>query len=79
MALHLVPPEPKPERSKRQKVLDRVAAAAPAHLAKCKRCGSMEFIETRIGVEMVKGQPKGGTKALICLHCMTRGERVVIR
>ena len=79
MNLHLVPPEPKPEKTKRQKVLDRVAAAAPEHLAKCVRCGSMEFIETRIGVEMVNGQPKGGTKALICLHCFMRGERVVAR
>lgn len=77
MSLKLVPPTPRPPRSKREQVLDRVAAAAPAHLLKCLRCGSMEFIETRIGVEV--GRPKSGTKALICLHCMIKGERVVAR
>ena len=79
MALHLIPPVPKPERTKRQQVLDRVAAAAPSHLLKCHRCGSMELIETKIGVILKAGKASGGTKALICFHCMTKGERVVIR
>lgn len=40
----------------------------------------MEFIETEIGITQTgASRPKGGTKALICLHCMMRGERVVIR
>lgn len=79
MPLKLVPPEPKPERTKRQQVLDRVAAAAPEHLAKCARCGSMEFVETRIGVQIVKGKPNGGRTELACFHCLMRGERVIIR
>lgn len=77
MSLKLVPPAPKPERTKREQVLDRVAEVAPAHLLKCQRCGSMEFIETRIGIE--KGKARSGSKALICLHCMMRGERIVVR
>lgn len=81
MALKLVPDAPKPERTDKQKVLDRVAAAAPAHLLKCPRCGCMEFIETRVGVEKsATGKPKGGTKALLCLLCLLmRQQRVEIR
>lgn len=77
MALKLVPPAPKPERSKRRQVLDRLAETAPAGFLACKRCGSMEFIQTLHGV--AQGKPKSGTKALICLHCFVhRGERVGI-
>lgn len=80
MSLKLVPAEPKPERTPKQQVLDRVAASAPAYLLKCPRCGSLEFIETRTGVEVTKaGKHRGGTKALACLYCMMKGERVIVR
>lgn len=80
MALKLVQPVPKPARTKRQAVLDRVAEQAPSHMIKCCRCGSLEFIETRFGVEVTSaGKHRGGTKALICLHCYMKGERVVAR
>ena len=41
---------------------------------------SLKVIETRIGVEASgSGKPKGRTKALICVHCMMKVERVVCR
>jgi len=77
MSLKLVPKQPKPERTKREKVLDRVAAHLPPHLVACPRCSSLEFIETILGIE--KDKPGTGERTLICLHCYMRGERVVIR
>ncbi|HEY4083442.1 MAG TPA: hypothetical protein VGM81_22355 [Burkholderiaceae bacterium] len=79
MALHLVPKVPKPARSKRQEVLDGLAELIPATILKCPRCGSLELIETRIGVQSHDGKTSGGTKALICLHCMIKGERILVR
>lgn len=80
MTLKLVPPAPKPARTKRQAVLDRLAELTPSHMLKCTRCGSLEFIETRIGVEVTSaGKHRGGTKSMICLHCMIKGERIVAR
>lgn len=78
--MHLVPKQPKPARTKRQEVLDRVAALAPSHMLKCPRCGSMEFLQTVAGVEVTAaGKTRGGTKQYICLHCWRNGERIVCR
>jgi hypothetical protein len=81
VTLTIVPIQPAPKPDKKQQMLDRLAALAPPELLKCHRCGSMEFIETRVGVERAgKGKPKGGKKTLICMHCMVlRQERVEIR
>lgn len=49
----------------------------PAILLQC-RCGSREFIETKAGVEFVNGKTRGGTKMLLCMHCLMKGDRVVI-
>jgi len=80
MSLKLVPPAPKPERSKRQEVLDRLAETNHPELLTCPRCGAAEFLETRVGLTRgAKAKPKGGTKALICLHCFVlRHQRVEI-
>ncbi|WP_431104352.1 hypothetical protein [Roseateles noduli] len=80
MTLKLVPPTPEPEPTPAEKVRRRVAAAAPRHMLTCNRCGSGEFIETRVGVNVTPaGKHVGGTKALICLHCMVlRHERVEV-
>lgn len=77
MPLKLVPPAPKPERTKREKVLDRIAQHVPPHLVACPRCSGMEFIEAIHGVEIAR--PGTGERTLICLHCYMRGERVAVR
>lgn len=47
-------------------------------MVQCHRCGGRETIETRTGVMLRDGKPVGGTKALICAMCWTKGERVVL-
>lgn len=49
----------------------------PVSMLEC-RCGSREFIETKSGVLYKNGRPTGGTKQLLCLHCLMKGDRVVI-
>ena len=79
MTLHLLPKPAKPPRTKREQVQDRLAEMVPTWMLKCPRCGSLELVETRTGVISKNGRPSGGTKTLLCLHCMVRGERVVVR
>ncbi|AZP71747.1 hypothetical protein EJJ20_20160 [Pseudomonas poae] len=62
-----------------EQVRKRVRAMPkPATMVQCHRCGGREVIETKIGVLMKNGKPTGGTKTLICVGCLLRGERVLI-
>ncbi|WP_443699183.1 hypothetical protein [Pseudomonas sp.] len=62
-----------------EEVRKRVRAMAkPATMAQCHRCGGREVIETKIGVLMKNGKPSGGTKTMICVGCLLKGERVVV-
>ena len=73
--LKLVPSKP---ASPQEKVRQRIKAMPrPASMLQC-RCGSREFIEAKTGVEYFNGKPRGGTKQLLCLHCLMKGDRVVI-
>lgn len=53
------------------------AMPKPATMLEC-RCGSREFIEAKTGVEYVNGKTRGGTKQLLCVHCLMKGDSVVI-
>ncbi|WP_443697691.1 hypothetical protein [Pseudomonas sp.] len=62
-----------------EEVRKRVRAMAkPATMVQCHRCGGREVIETKIGVLMKNGKPSGGTKTMICVGCLLKGERVVV-
>jgi hypothetical protein len=75
MTLHIVPPIQKPDpaantRAKR--------ASKPAEMLQCVRCGGREVTETLIGASVQAGKLKGGTRQIICVGCMLKGERVVL-
>jgi hypothetical protein len=78
MALHVVPPGPAPDDERAQSQRRVKAMAKPAAMLQCPRCGGRETIETRTGVMLVDGKPRGGTKSLICAACHRGGQRVVI-
>ena len=62
-----------------EKVRKRVRAMPkPATMVQCHRCGGREVIESKIGVLMKNGKPTGGTKALLCVCCLLKGERVTL-
>lgn len=69
-------PEPEiPATASRKRVK---AMPAPAEMVVCRRCGGHEFIESRIGIIRKSGKSSGGTKALLCVPCLTGGERVAV-
>lgn len=79
MPLHLVPePEPQPETPAKAVRRRLARAAKDAGLLACNRCAGIEVLETKVGVRMVGGKPRGGTKQLICATCWRKGERVVL-
>ena len=76
--LHVIHGTPAPDTPAEQ-VRKRVRAMPkPATMVQCHRCGGREVIETKIGVLMKNGKPTGGTKTLICVVCLLKGERVVV-
>ncbi len=76
--LHLIQGTPAPATPTEQ-VRKRVRAMPkPATMIQCHRCGGREVIETKIGVLMRDGKPTGGTKQLLCVGCLLRGERVLM-
>jgi hypothetical protein len=69
----------KPPDTPAEGVRKRVRAMPkPATMVQCHRCGGREVLETKIGVLMKNGKPTGGTKALLCVCCLLKGERVVL-
>jgi len=62
-----------------QRVRERVKKMAkPAEMVQCRRCGGREFMPTKTGVLFKDGKMTGGTPNLICVNCLSRGERVAI-
>jgi hypothetical protein len=74
MTLHLVPAAPAPEKPK----LRSSRASKPADMLQCPRCQGREFIETFIGAMLEARKLKGGTRQVICVGCMLKGERVLV-
>lgn len=50
----------------------------PADMLQCNRCGGREMIETRTGVLFKDGKASGGTKQMVCVACLLKGDRVVV-
>lgn len=76
--LHLIQGTPAPDTPAEQ-VRKRIRAMPkPATMAQCHRCGGREVIETKIGVLMRNGKPTGGTRQLLCVGCLLRGDRVLL-
>lgn len=74
MTLHLIPsvvppPDPLAKVKKMRK---------PAEMLQCPRCAGRETIVSTIGALMRGGKLQGGTKQVLCVCCLMRGERVVI-
>lgn len=74
MALHLVPPAAEPDKPK----LKSRTASRPAEMLQCPRCSGREFIETVIGAMLQARKLKGGTRQIICVGCLMKGERVAV-
>ena len=75
MTLHLIPSIPKPDAPIKSRVR---AASKPADMLQCPRCNGREVVETVLGAMLVAGKLKGGTKQIVCVGCMVKGERVVL-
>lgn len=73
--LRIVPPAAKPAAEEVRQRVRRMPK--PAGMIQC-RCGSREVIEARQGVLLKEGKPSGGTKVMLCVNCLLRGERVVV-
>ncbi len=75
---HVIQGTPAPDTPVEQ-VRKRVRAMPkPEAMIQCHRCGGREVIETKTGMMLKDGKPTGGTKQLICVGCLLRGERVLI-
>lgn len=74
--LKLVPKAPVPEKERVRQRVKRMPK--PATMLQCGRCGGREVIEVKSGVLLQDGKTKGGTKQLLCAHCLVKGERVVV-
>ena len=78
MPLHVVPPAPPPEEDGRKKAAKRITAPRPAEMLECPRCKGREVVPSVIGLMLINGRPRGGTKQYLCVTCLLKGERVVI-
>jgi hypothetical protein len=75
MTLHLIPSIPAPD----EPVNNRAKKASkPADMLQCPRCGGREVMETIIGAMIQARKLKGGTRAIVCVGCLMKGERVVL-
>lgn len=73
--LNIVAPIPKPD----EPVNNRAKRASkPADMIQCPRWGGREVVETVLGAILVAGKLKGGTRTLICVGCLLKGERVLL-
>lgn len=74
--LTVVPKQPAgPVEQTRQRLR---RAPKPDAMLQCPRCAGREVVETKTGVVLREGKPRGGTKQYLCAGCLTRGERVVL-
>lgn len=68
-----------PPDTQAEQVRRRVRAMPKSEaMVQCHRCGGREVVESKIGVLMKNGKPTGGTKALLCVVCLLKGERVTL-
>lgn len=75
---HVIQGTPAPETPV-ERVRKRVRAMPkPEAMIQCHRCGGREVIETKTGMLLKDGKATGGTKQLLCVGCLLRGERVLI-
>jgi len=77
MPLHVVNGTPAPD-TKAERARARLRATKPAAMLQCPRCAGREVIETKVGVLLQGGRPKGGTRQMLCALCLMKGERVVL-
>lgn len=75
MTLHLIPSIPKPDAPTKSRAR---AASKPANMLQCPRCHGREVVETILGAMMQAGKLKGGTKQIVCVGCLLKGERIVL-
>lgn len=77
MPLHVINGAPAPD-TEAERVRARLRASPkPAGMLQCPRCAGREVIETKVGMVLTDGKPRGGTKQWLCALCHSRGERVV--
>lgn len=76
--LTVIPKAPAPDTPQDRGRARIKAMPKPAEIAQCPRCGGRELIEARTGVAIKNGRATGGTKCLLCVLCLARGERVVV-
>jgi hypothetical protein len=75
---HVINGTPAPDTPAEQ-VRKRVRAMPkPATMIQCHRCGGREVIETKTGMLLRDGKPTGGTKSLLCVGCLLKGDRVLL-
>lgn len=75
MALHLIPPIPKPDEVPNNR---HKKASKPPEMVQCPRCSGREVIETVIGGMLQGGKLKGVTRQIVCVGCVMKGERIVL-
>jgi len=75
VTLHLIPAAPKPDDPPNSRAKK---ASKPADMIQCPRCGGREVMETVIGAMIQARKLKGGTRQIICVGCLLKGERVVL-
>lgn len=77
--LTVIPKTPAPDTPQERGRARIKAMPKPADIAQCSRCGGRELIEARTGVTISRGRASGGTKCFLCVLCLARGERVVVK
>jgi hypothetical protein len=75
---HVIQGTPAPETPVEQARKRVRAMPKPEAMIQCHRCGGREVIETKTGMLLKEGKATGGTKQLLCVGCLLRGERVTL-
>lgn len=76
---HVIEGTPEPETPAADVKRRMKAHETPSDMIACPSCTGREFIETVTGAMRSRtGKRQGGTKALVCVACLTNGRRVAI-
>ena len=75
---HVIDGTPAPDSPKVHSRSRIKAMGRPAEMIQCPRCGGREFVQTVTGALLRNGRPTGGTKATICVLCLSKGERITV-
>jgi len=76
--LHVVERTPEPDTAQAKSRSRLKAQERPAEMLSCPRCSGLEFTQTIIGALLRNGRLVGGTKQLVCVACLAKGERVAV-